>query len=225
MWVFWETALKPVCFGILLQLLFSPICSMVQILKIGSGSTVLHGSNPSQVWTGVLSFSFGVWSLWLWRNKMVFRDTSSQRSLKSKTIARASEFAFLGVNGKVRCPVVSVQVQWHKLNTDGSSLGNPGLIRDSNGAWVSGYARAIGHTTSVAAESWAIRDGINLCINLNLANVVVELDAKIEVDLLLKEGRSMNDNDVIVANCREGLRRIPRVQVRHCYREANKCAD
>ena len=49
MWVFWETALKPVCFGILLQLLFSPICSMVQILKIGSGSTVLHGSNPSQV--------------------------------------------------------------------------------------------------------------------------------------------------------------------------------
>ena len=156
---------------------------------------------------------------------MVFRDTSSQRSLKSKTIARASEFAFLGVNGKVRCPVVSVQVQWHKLNTDGSSLGNPGLIRDSNGAWVSGYARAIGHTTSVAAESWAIRDGINLCINLNLANVVVELDAKIEVDLLLKEGRSMNDNDVIVANCREGLRRIPRVQVRHCYREANKCAD
>ena len=163
---------------------------------------------------------------------MVFRDTSSQRSLKSKTIARASEFAFLGVNGKVRCPVVSVQVQWlpppenwYKLNTDGSSLGNPGLIRDSNGAWVSGYARAIGHTTSVAAESWAIRDGINLCINLNLANVVVELDAKIEVDLLLKEGRSMNDNDVIVANCREGLRRIPRVRVRHCYREANKCAD
>ncbi|KAK7855050.1 hypothetical protein CFP56_029838 [Quercus suber] len=57
-------------------------------------------------------FPFGVWSLWLWRNKVVFRDTSSQRSLKSETIARATEFAFLGVNGKVRRPVVSVQVRW-----------------------------------------------------------------------------------------------------------------
>ena len=110
-------------------------------------------------------FPFGVWSLWLWRNKVVFRDTSAQGPLKSDTIARATEFAFLGVNGKVKRPVFSVQVWWHpppenwyKLNLDGFSLGNPGraggggLIRDSNRNWVCGYARTIGHTTSVAAK-------------------------------------------------------------------------
>ena len=145
---------------------------------------------------------------------MVFRDTSAQRPLKSDTIAKATEFAFFGVNGKVKRLVVSVQVRWHpppmnwyKLN----SLGNPGraggdgLIHDSNGAWVSGYARAIGHTTSVATELWAIRDGINLCIDLNLTNVVIEIDAKIVVDLLLKDEGNMNDNDVIIADCKEGL--------------------
>lgn len=55
-----------------------------------------------------------------------------------------------------------------KLNSDGPSLGNPGqaggggLIRDSNGVWIRGYARAIGIITSVAVKLWASRDGINL---------------------------------------------------------------
>ena len=35
----------------------------------------------------------------------------------------------------------------------------------------------------------------------------------------------MNDNDVIIADCKEGLRRLPRVRIQHCFREANKCAD
>lgn len=49
-------------------------------------------------------------------------------------------------------------MSWHKLNLDGSSLGNlgraggGGLIRDNRGHWIKGYARNIGHTTSIAAE-------------------------------------------------------------------------
>lgn len=49
-------------------------------------------------------------------------------------------------------------LSWHKLNLDGSSLGNlgraggGGLIRDNRGHWIKGYARNIGHTTSIAAE-------------------------------------------------------------------------
>uniref|UniRef100_A0A7N2R816 RNase H type-1 domain-containing protein n=1 Tax=Quercus lobata TaxID=97700 RepID=A0A7N2R816_QUELO len=32
-------------------------------------------------------------------------------------------------------------------------------------------------------------------------------------------------NDVIIADCIEGLQKIPRTRIQHCYREANKCAD
>ena len=37
-----------------------------------------------------------------------------------------------------------------------SRVGGGGIIRDSKGDWVSGYARAIGFTTSVAAELSAL---------------------------------------------------------------------
>ena len=103
--------------------------------------------------------------------------------------------------------------------------GGDGLIRDSNVAWVKGYARATAHTTSVATVLWALRDGINLCISLNLAAVEIELDAKLIVDLLGQALDTSNANDSILADCKEGLKRIPQERVQHCYREANKCAD
>ena len=106
-----------------------------------------------------------------------------------------------------------------------SRVGGGGIIRDSKGDWVSGYARAIGFTTSVAAELWALWDGINLCIDLNLENVIIELDAKLLVDLLMKDERNSNSNEVIIVDCKEGLKRILRVKIQHCFREANKCAD
>lgn len=120
---------------------------------------------------------------------------------------------------------------WCKLNSYGSSLGNPGraggggVIRNAYEDWVSGYAGAIGNITSVAAELWALRDGIDLCLAMNLPTVEIELDAKLVVDLLKKEGGNLNGNDVIVDDCREGLKKIPLVRIQHCYREANKCVD
>ena len=93
---------------------------------------------------------------------------------------------------------------WVKLNTNGSSIGNPGLaggeglIRNVNGEWVRGFARAIGVTTSAVAEFWALRDGIHLYITLKILVVIIELDAKLVVDLLQKEVRNQNSLDVIL---------------------------
>ena len=117
------------------------------------------------------------------------------------------------------------------MNIDGSSLGNPGLagggglIRNDKGEWVKGFARAIGSTTSVAAELWALRDGIRLCITLKLPAVEIELDSKLVVDLMKKELDHPNGIDILVADCRKFLKDIPQVRIRHCYREANKCVD
>ena len=57
-------------------------------------------------------------------------------------------------------------------------------MRNHHGKWVSGYAKAIGYTTSVAVELQVLQDGINLCIDLNLPNVLIKLDAKLVVNLL-----------------------------------------
>ena len=122
-------------------------------------------------------------------------------------------------------------MQWVKLNSDGSSMGNPGraggggIIRNEEGKWIKGYARSIGNMTSIAAELWALRDGIQLCLELNLPAVIIELDAMLVVNLLRSTNHNPNGNNNLVADCREGLARIPKVKIQHCYREANKCVN
>jgi hypothetical protein len=57
-------------------------------------------------------------------------------------------------------------LSWVKLNTDGSSLGNPGqaggggVIRDHASHWIRGFTRHVGVATSLAAKLWALRDGL-----------------------------------------------------------------
>ena len=57
---------------------------------------------------------------------------------------------------------------WAKLNTNRAAAGNPGLagcgvlIRDEHGAWLAGFSRNIGSTTSYATELWGLRDGLAL---------------------------------------------------------------
>ena len=121
---------------------------------------VHHNSIP---WSMI--FPFAVWFLWKHRNKVVFDNIPLNMNLHNLCLSQALEFFFcVGKVRKVnqRC---FIQVSWtkppkgwFKLNTNGASAGNPGkaggggLIRDTNGHWVKGYARSIGFTTSVIAE-------------------------------------------------------------------------
>lgn len=64
-----------------------------------------------------------------------------------------------------------------KLNTDESSCGNlalasaRGILRDYTGAWISGFSRNLGVSTSVAAEIWGLRDELKIAKNLNFLKV------------------------------------------------------
>ena len=90
---------------------------------------------------------------------------SNQRCLKAEVLSRAIKFAYIGINEKqalsraiIQVRWISPSMNWYKLNSDGSSLGNSGLagrgglVRDDKGYWIKGYTRAIGITTNVAAE-------------------------------------------------------------------------
>lgn len=46
-----------------------------------------------------------------------------------------------------------------------------------------------------------------MCINMNLAAVEIELDAKLVVELLKKDAGSLNGNEVLVAECKEFLKK------------------
>ena len=120
---------------------------------------------------------------------------------------------------------------WHKLNTDGVSCGNlgkangGGVIRDYHGGWVKGFSRSIGHTTSVMAKWWALRDGLILAIHLGINQLEVELDAKVIVEMLNSANCPNRSYATLLCDCRSLMARFRQVQVGHVFREANKCID
>ena len=53
----------------------------------------------------------------------------------------------------------------------------------------------------------------------------MELDAKTVVDCFLNPSYHNNVISPILDDCRQLMRRFRQIQVRHCYRQANRCAD
>ncbi|KAL2232717.1 UNVERIFIED_CONTAM: hypothetical protein Sindi_1451700, partial [Sesamum indicum] len=79
---------------------------------------------------------------------------------------------------------------WFKLNSDGSSLGNPGpaaaagIIRDEIGQVHLAYQYALGTATSVVSELTAVWRGLELAQAHSSAPIVVEVDASVVLHLL-----------------------------------------
>ena len=73
------------------------------------------------------------------------------------------------------------------------------------------FIRKIGITTSFVAELWALRDGLSMCVDMQIPALEVELDAKVVADLM-NNTTSLNADyavyAVIVANCRQLLKAL-----------------
>jgi ribonuclease HI len=184
-------------------------------------------------------FPIGLWSLWLERNNKVFHSESRPvDKLVDQCLNRALEYFFVvGFDGNSKAsesiPVkwVPPALGWVKLNTDGSSLGNPGqaggggVIRDHVGHWIRGFTHRVGVATSLAAELWAIRDGLSLIVDMGFLYVTIEIDALMVVSFLALNSIPHPSLRPLVADCRFLLQRIPHKELKHVFREANKCAD
>ena len=91
--------------------------------------------------------------------------------------------------------------------------------------WLRGFSRRLGCLNSFVAELWGLRDGLMVCKNMQLNAVNVQIDAMAVVQLLT---RSTNNNLSVlplIDDCKKLISQIPHVQIMHCYREANSCAD
>ncbi|XP_065618458.1 uncharacterized protein LOC136062817 [Quercus suber] len=168
-------------------------------------------------------FSFGVWTLWNHRNRVVFKNTPLRPSTHKEVIQRAAEFAFCAKNQSVKSPRVERFIQWERL------------VRVSRGKYLlveyrveqEKWDRRFGlfSTTSFLAELWALKDGLQMCLHMHINALEVELDTKVISDLMNNIGSPNTTNYAIVANCRALISQIPQVKVKYCFRERNRCAD
>ena len=74
-------------------------------------------------------------------------------------------------------------------------------------------------------ELWGLRGRILQCLNLQLPAIEIEIDAKSIVELLNNPRAAERVVSTLVEDCRYLISQIPHVRIKHCYREANRCAD
>ena len=120
---------------------------------------------------------------------------------------------------------------WFKLNFDGASRANPGIlgigciINDSDGTWIVKRAKPIPPTSNNLAELEAVSEGIKLCIKLGLSKIVIEGDSQIVINALR---RRSTPNWVLNSKLEEILNSMEKLeiyQLSHIYREGNTKAD
>ncbi|KAL0001474.1 hypothetical protein SO802_015255 [Lithocarpus litseifolius] len=109
------------------------------------------------------------------------------------------------------------------MDLEGGGCGR--VVRNEDGRWIAGFARRIGVTSSFVAELWGLREGLILCSSLSIHSLVIELDAKAVVDVFLNPNYQNNAVSPILEDCRNLLLRFQQVQIKHCFRQANRCAD
>ncbi|KAL2246338.1 UNVERIFIED_CONTAM: hypothetical protein Sindi_2902000 [Sesamum indicum] len=119
---------------------------------------------------------------------------------------------------------------WFKLNSDGSSLGNPGpaaaagIIRDADGQVRLAYQFALGTATSVVSELIAVWRGLELARAHSLAPIVVEVDATVVLQLLQSRASGIWEVQHLIMRIVQ-LQQELGSDVRHIFREANGAAD
>ena len=77
----------------------------------------------------------------------------------------------------------------------------------------------------MSAEFWALKDGLKLALSEGIQNLIVELDVQVVVDVVNSNVDTNKPYSPLLCDYKCLLRRIPRVQVVHVYREGNRCID
>ena len=88
-----------------------------------------------------------------------------------------------------------------------------------------GFSKFIDSASAFVAEMWGLRDGLVLCSNLNIQCLLVEVDSSALVLVLLNPEYVNLVVSPLLDDCRHLLSYFLQVQIKHCFRQANRCAD
>ena len=171
----------------------------------------------------------GLWHIWTIRNEFVFSGIYTPKDVVLRKIHRLFD-VYLLVFGVVLPPRSTIMVScahpplsFVKVNTDGSSLGNPGaagfggMIRDEGGVWV--------WADNLCVELLALRFGLQLAWQHGFRKIVCEVDCMEVVRLVLHEASSFHRYVAIIRVIQSLLSRDWHCVLHHVYREGNQVAD
>ncbi|XP_031390398.1 uncharacterized protein LOC116202898 [Punica granatum] len=92
------------------------------------------------------------------------------------------------------------------------------VLQNHYGGRVRGFSRSLGVCTSLLAECWALR-------NIGIQSLIVELDAKVIVDLVLSNECNNLPLMPIILDCRRLIQHFANFRMEHNQKEAKMVAD
>ena len=186
-------------------------------------------------------FALTVWWCWKWRCGYVFGETGKCRDRVQFVKDKTQEVILANKKLRPRSTVgahVERQIEWCKsgngwckLNTDGSSKGNPGLatagraMRDEYGEWRGGFAINIGICSAPLAELWGVYYGLCIAWDKGIRRLEVEVDSKSVVGFLKTGIQDSHPLSFLIRLCYGFISRDWLVKISHVYREVNCLAD
>jgi ribonuclease HI len=177
------------------------------------------------------------WMIWKSRNEESFKNIS--RALwntlsQITTLLHSTKKAFGGSN-KISTPIL---VSWHpppknviKVNVDGSSIGNPGpsgfggLLRNTFGGWITGFAGSCGFTSNINAELQAISHDLDIAWNHGFRNVICESDFQTALKLIQEGVPSTHPYAPLVDYIRSLIHKKWQLVLVHTLRKGNASVD
>ncbi|XP_048136012.1 uncharacterized protein LOC115742731 isoform X4 [Rhodamnia argentea] len=117
-----------------------------------------------------------------------------------------------------------------KLNTSGISRGNAssagagGTVHTSSGTWVLGYSLDLGKWSSLAADLWAVFQGLKLVWDRGYRQVLVVSDSSAALKCLKTAPRASDPNIDLIQGCRDLVSRDWDCTLDHISREKNAAA-
>ncbi|CAL2231440.1 unnamed protein product [Prunus armeniaca] len=187
-----------------------------------------------------LVFVFTCWVLWKWRNNHIFNiEDEVSYEPKKIIVATVKEWYTSSRVGNTKASKFPLLLAWEppdlgkfKLNVDGSrscasgSIGAGGVIRNSLGEWICGFAVNLGKGQILEAEVWGLFFGLQLAIAKGIRRLTVEMDAATAV-LLVQQHSRLGSHPLasLITSCCAMVRQIGVCAVSHIYRERNAVAD
>lgn len=120
---------------------------------------------------------------------------------------------------------------WMKLNSDGSVITQNeeaacgGVLRDSEGKFVSAYAVNLGKCNIMQAELWGILHGLQLAWQLGVQQVLVESDSMSAIRLVKYGWPALHPASSLLEEIRRSLSLFTNGNCTHIWREGNFVAD